>query len=272
MGAGLYVKAKINGVEANCLVDTGATLTVVSTKLLQSSSYPSTLESFKQDVVTASGSPLDVEGKTSVVIVLNGHKSLADVIVSNIDVDAILGLDYMKAQQIVVDVANEIITIGHETIHLNCAGPIGCYRVVAAEKVEIPARSEMIIEGKVSPAINDDGIYITETSKRMLTSSKGIVARSLVKIKETVPLRLMNITDEVQVIYPGTNVAKRSPVQKVENVKISSHQSRELPSHLQELYQRTVDGMDDTQAKEVAKLLRKYSHIFSTDDGDLGRT
>ena len=39
-----------------------------------------------------------------------------------------------------------------------------------------------------------------------------------------------------------------------------------------DLYKRIVEGMNKDQQKKVARLLNKYSSVFSGNDNDIGRT
>ena len=87
------------------------------------------------------------------------------------------------------------------------------------------------------------------------------------------PIRVMNMTDEYCNIYSGTNTATASPVTEVQKVKTSvCENNRQVPDHLKDLYQKTVEGMDKGQQRQVAKLLNKYSKVFSESDDDIGRT
>ncbi len=45
-----------------------------------------------------------------------------------------------------------------------------------------------------------------------------------------------------------------------------------VPVHLKDLYERTIDGMTPKQSQDVAKLLTRFSSVFSASDEDLGRT
>ena len=45
-----------------------------------------------------------------------------------------------------------------------------------------------------------------------------------------------------------------------------------LPSHLQDLYERSVEGLMMDQKKQVHYLLCEYSDLFSQGPHDLGRT
>ena len=84
----------------------------------------------------------------------------------------------------------------------------------------------------------------------------------------------MNLTNEAHTINPGVQVAIASPVTEVRRVKTSDNSviNETVPEHLQDLYKRTVDGLNKEQQRQVARLLSKYGDIFSKNDTDLGRT
>ena len=82
----------------------------------------------------------------------------------------------------------------------------------------------------------------------------------------------MNISDEPQKIRTGTKLATLSPVSEVKSNCVKPIKCANIPEHLRDLYERTVVGMTKEQREEIAKLLRKYSTIFSKSDADLGRT
>ena len=44
-----------------------------------------------------SGNPVEIKGSVSVIIELGGIRSITKLIVADIDIDAILGLDFLKA-------------------------------------------------------------------------------------------------------------------------------------------------------------------------------
>ena len=83
----------------------------------------------------------------------------------------------------------------------------------------------------------------------------------------------MNITDDDQTLYPGTNIATISPVSSVESVKkVEKPNNDQVPEHLKDLFDRTVVGMDNKQKKEVSRLMSKYSEVFAKSDNDIGRS
>jgi hypothetical protein len=129
-GSGLFVEATINGIKAYCLIDTGATLSMISSSFINRCQFPVILEPFESNIVNASGKPLEIKGRTHLDIKLNDEISTNPFIVSNIEGDAILGLDFMTARNIVIDVPNNHLIANGKKIPMNCRGPIGCNRVI----------------------------------------------------------------------------------------------------------------------------------------------
>ena len=152
-GSGLYTDCKINGVAAECLIDTGASLTILSKKAMEIISQNSKiqLEPFHSKLFTASGEKVSVHGKTRVLLELCGQQSIIDVTIADIDIDVIIGLDFLKENECQLDLVNNILNCRGKQCVLRLMGKLGCYRVTVAEKIEVPARSEVIIEGTRGP-------------------------------------------------------------------------------------------------------------------------
>ena len=144
---------------------------------------------------------------------------------------------------------------------------------MAKEDEIIPARSERIITGRVvnmTKATND--LYIVEPDNTLTKDGRGIVARAFVQGSKYVPLRLMNVTDEPQIIRKSTKIATLSSVCEVKRHCIKPAKQEHVSEHLKGLYERTMVGMTKEQKEVIAKLLKKYSNSFSKSDDDLGRT
>ena len=272
--AGLFVQAKLGEYGADCLVDSGATLSLLSSKVWSTIKGTVSLEKFDQEIVSASGNVLDTKGKANVCFVINGVKCVMDVVIAEMDIDAILGLDFMSMHDVIVDVVGMTMHIKGTVCPLVKIGKIGCYQVIVKERVHVPSRSEVILEGQmVDWDPSDDNIGIIETSDKFLNSNRGVVARTLVKANGKIPIRYANFSNEDQILYPGTNIAEFCPAQVLRAVQeVKTKPPRNLPKHLTELYERASEGMSSTQKKQIANLLGKYGDIFSKDEHDLGRT
>ena len=157
---------------------------------------------------------------------------------------------------------------------LDSVSYVGCSRIIVSETVHVPPRSEKIIKATmVDSSIGDGGLCIIEPSERFMENGSALVAKTLIHSQGKVPIRVMNVTDEYCNIYSGTNIATASPVTEVQKVKTSAcENNRQVPDHLKDLYQKTVEGMNKVQQRQVAQLLNKYSNVFSETDDDIGRT
>ena len=132
----------------------------------------------------------------------------------------------------------------------------------------------MLIEGKLEDMrIGPKELCIVEPKGYLDGSNQLLVARTLVYGCVTPPIRVMNITNEEQTLHPGANVATISPVCRIQNVKdVTSTNKGKVPEHLQDLFDRTTEGMDHQQQDQVAKFLIRFSNVFSKSDDDIGRT
>ena len=93
--SGVYVTAKIDEMDVYLLIDTGATVSLLSNvcnENMQGRHYL-LLEKVDRDVLSANGSSGGVHGKAFVSIVLNGTSLQQEMIVADISVDGILGLE-----------------------------------------------------------------------------------------------------------------------------------------------------------------------------------
>ena len=273
--SGLFVTAFMNDQPVTCLIDTGATLTIISRKVWESMVRRSSeLTSFGQVISTASGNPIDVSGRTTVRLRIAETNCVMKVIVADIENEAILGLDFMREMNCKIDVGKCTLTIQGQTMKLDSVSYVGCSRIIVSETVHLPPRSEKIIKATmVDSPIGDGGLCIIEPSESFMEKGSALVAKTLIHSQGKVPIRVMNVTDEYCNIYSGTNIARASPVTEVQKVKTSAcENTKQVPDHLKDLYQKTVEGMNKGQQRQVAKLLNKYSNVFSETDDDIGRT
>lgn len=104
--AGMYVKALIHSVNTNLLVDTGATLSVLSSRVYETIKSKPVLFHTDQVVSSASGTNLTVLGKTLININMGDTTYTQEVIVTDLSVDGVIGLDFMKKYKCTVDVPN----------------------------------------------------------------------------------------------------------------------------------------------------------------------
>lgn len=235
------------------------------------------LEKVGHPVLSANSEPLKVYGKLDLPITIDKLIYDSTVAVADISVDAILGLDFLLKFDGVVDVTKHILKIRDNSISMIRKGHIGCFRVSMADTIHIPPRSEIVTNCNVCIPDKErlpEGASIIEGDDEFLKSEKGLIGKILVSNNEVVPVRLMNLSSQVQVIHSGTVVANLSPVDDVIEgpTDISKEKAKQLNPALQDLFNRSSSTLNAKQKEALKSLLLRNSGLFSKDDKDFGRT
>ncbi|VDI78822.1 Hypothetical predicted protein, partial [Mytilus galloprovincialis] len=138
----MFIEAKVNGCKAKMLIDTGATVSLISKKMFDSMKSQ-VLSPMDREILTANGSPLILFGKTIIDIDLNGHVCSNIAVVADLNVDGILGIDFLRSHNCVINITKGSIWVNGRENRLHFEGPIGCYRVdVATTYIKLPPTSE----------------------------------------------------------------------------------------------------------------------------------
>ncbi|XP_062586743.1 uncharacterized protein LOC134248355 [Saccostrea cucullata] len=172
------------------------------------------------------------------------------------------------------DAKRHLLLLKDESISLVYEGKIGCYRVEAEETVSIPPRSELIIHvpGKIctfdKEHLQTQGIV---EPKEKEDANKPLTARTCVQPMKNniVPVRLLNVESEPKVVYKNTEIGT---FQETEQVTSNyAGEPAERPD-IENLYQESVKHLTKKQAKEVKSFLWKYKSLFAKSNSDLGKT
>ena len=276
--AGMYIDVCIGGVSANFLVDTGATLSIVSTSFYDKLTKKPILQEFSQQITSADGGCLSVKGKGEFIFEICENSFQIKAVVANVRADGIIGLDFLRDNDCIIDIVSKRLVVGKKSFNVHFEGPLGCYRVVASETVSIPPMSEMIIPGVVcvpkgGKVKSFEGII--EPIEEKLETDFPLTARAVVNTSDIVPVRLMNVKPEVRLVHKGTSIGKIHRIQSVSSTEHNHNNDSEkyiLRQDLQDLFDRSSGDLNENQRQQLRKLLIKYKDSFAETDKDLGRT
>ena len=276
--AGMYIDLTLNGMKGKFLVDTGATLSIVSNKTyyaLEISKRPE-LGELRQTVVSASGTDLSSIGQAYFQFHVGKTTCDLEAVIADIPMDGILGLDFIKQQHCLVDCARDEMIIGDTAVPLEFEGKIGCYRISAMHDVSLQPGTETIIEGKVhhnGELGSTTDLAVVEPCEKFTKRDCALVARELVKPADSVPIRLLNVSDEIKVVHAGTSIAELSPAEAVltgSGRKYTEVQT--VTDELETLIERSSQHLTKEQAATVRTVIERNKSLFVTSDKDLGRT
>jgi len=92
----MYTTGQVEGHSVECLVDTEATLTLISKSLWDLINDRHQLTEVQTPLLSASGNNLTVHGCTDLVLGLAGKAYPAKVIFADLDISVVVGIDFMK--------------------------------------------------------------------------------------------------------------------------------------------------------------------------------
>ena len=148
--------------------------------------------------------------------------------------------------------------------------------VILENLLQIPPHSEIETIGRV-PQGTSDKTWVVETSKQKQNAC--MVARALVKpYGASVPLRLLNLREEMISIPKGTVVAEMEQVPDESLTTIASMQkgateiSAKHRSTLWEMVDKVDGKLTQAEKEQLYALLLDYSDIFVLSSDDFGRT
>ena len=280
--SGLYVKALVGGIETSLLIDTGATISLLSRVLFETLSNDNKYEikGVSEPILSANGTPMDVLGQTEVSITIGESTFQQMVVIADFNMDGVIGLDFMKTNDCIIDVQKDILSILGTQHQILSEGISGSYKVSIVNRISIPPRTEVVTQGKIC-ATGDGKLparaAIIEPVEKFLRSDIGVVAKTLVRSQEIVPIRIANLSGVAQTIYPGTIVGELSPIEEVMSPKGShedckvTEESDDMPRHIKELFDRCSRNLNPVNRDKARTMLLKYAHVFSTSDEDVGR-
>ena len=199
------------------------------------------------------------------------------LVVAEMSVDGILGLDFLNKHDSVVDIAKRKLIIGSYEVPMFSEGSIGCCRVSVSETCSIPPRTEMIVYGDVHMPYRENiptGYGLIEPDENFAKSDCDLIAKTLHSNAKRVPLRIMNVSTYVKVVISGTIVAFVSPVEEVVNSEESTTHftNKTLSPTLSELLNKTSKRLTGKQKNQAKEFLIQHAILFANDDKELGKT
>ncbi|CAG2240186.1 unnamed protein product [Mytilus edulis] len=179
---GLFVRAKINDKCLAFLVDTGASITILSKKFIDEIN-PSLLTKMNPvniNLITATGDSAPFIGQIDVEICLGNYIYHHNVLVADISNEGIIGMDFLVTHDYVLLSQKNKLKIKGEIIQCYhyASSAKSCYRVAIQETVDVHPNSEMIVSGESDEPIFR-GLAVFESSQANLDKDQKEKFRDL---------------------------------------------------------------------------------------------
>ena len=182
----IKLKGYVDGQSAICLVDSGASTTFMSKSFLESlnrnGTHLSTSELAKPcDIIL--GNNITTRAITMAYLPLTIEESVFPIkalLLESLPFDVVLGMDFLKTYNTVIDVPNDKIQLDPEPCNTN--RDIYDNNVLLDEDCELPAGCETIVNVKSNNS--DGGLSFIKTSEILAERELVYVAKGLVEFKQ----------------------------------------------------------------------------------------
>ncbi|CAG2246143.1 unnamed protein product [Mytilus edulis] len=250
-GGEMYIPGKFQGTNVQCLVDTGANVTILNDKVYNSLSDKNkvVLRPTQTNMKLADGQPLKVRGIGQMNVQIGRTLLKHDVWVAEIDadIDSIIGYDFMKQNMCCIDVANNTMTVNKEQIScavFNTQG-VRCCRVAVSETTVIPPGVDQIIPGKVMDIGYAPDCSMLVASDKFVEKHQLMLAKTVVNSSsDVVPIPDLNATDKSVKVYEQT-IDKPCEAVTVLNESAYSRDSprEDIPEHLSSFNTNSISDL-----------------------------
>lgn len=201
------------------------------------------------------------------------------ILVADIVNDFILGMDFMKHYGVVVDIKEEVLRIGKEEVPLHLPDASSTIlQLILIEEEKIPPLTERILKARITGNFTGYHMGVTEPPKTKHLKKGLLLAKTLVKIRKTIPVRVVNVNSHPVFLSKGSDVGHCGPVEWIENSKGNKsienwHGTR---NRVPETFRKTIQhGAQHLISKETAKLQKvmlENAKLFITSEKGYGRT
>ena len=285
--AATYLRARVDGRERDCLLDSGSKVSILPSSLVLRDQLAATSHTLK----AANGSEITVLGKTTVPLVTPWYNTTVTGLVTDHVAEVMLGVDWLTENGADWSFKDSSIYLGghHHRLSARPMGEKWCRRVIAQEDTVIPARSQQNLPCKVMFHARPSGYEGQQWETEPAALLCGVlVARTLTPPDQyvNVPVRVMNLDEEPKRIRAGTIVSDLEPVtvlesgvspvhdkmQTVHPVQCNKPEKEVVLEYIRKLVESVDPATPEVITMKLQELLLRYRQTFSESEQDLGLT
>lgn len=286
----LYVPCTVNNKTINAVIDTAAQVTVMNYELFESLKPKPLLQ--KDIILKGAGKNNIINGKIAeqVKLRIGPTEQRWDVVVGEIADSLLLGLDFLRAHNCIINLENFTLTVDKALIPITkiktegSKNDVEIYRVSLQKRTVIPPQSVKFIPVQIDKPFKD--LLCVETDKNI---SDGLLPPNSVISAGQTKISFRNPTDRFITLKKGKNVGFGMEIDELISMEdeeefslnkievdtsaknpSSDNLTSQLPMHMQDLYERSITNLDKKDHHEVFSLLNRFQHVFAKDDFDLG--
>ncbi|CAG2203676.1 unnamed protein product [Mytilus edulis] len=220
LAEGLFVLAGIFDKTINMMLDTGASVTILSKKFFETLdiSLRKGIIPVKQKLVSATGDTADFLGKMKIKIHLGKNRYEHEVLIADIPSEGILGIDFLEQKMCDIILKEKCLRIDGENVPcFKNREPVSWVgRITLFEDLILPPSSETIVSGNILDPVIKGKTAIVEPSEHFTNTISLLLAKLVVNTSNSkIPLKNLNMNDHECVIYKDTVTAFIEPIAEI---------------------------------------------------------
>ena len=255
------------------IIDTGASHSIIRKDLVRHGIKPVLGAKLR----TATGQQAPICGNIILSVDIGNVAVDHEFLVAEIVDEIIIGMDFMIAHGLTLDMREMVMKFQNTDILLNSGynykNNVRKLYVIGDET--LAPNSESVVWVKSEQDHPEKKFCMIEPEN---TNKNVIVGRSLVQFEshEGVPICVLNLTNAVQVLKKGTLIAKSHDVEaviKCDNNTASNSSNPKLPdADIKNMEQKFDRQLNHDERQQARALLRKYATLFVTNESRNGKT
>jgi predicted aspartyl protease len=207
----------VENVLVKFLVDTGASVTLVSRDIYLSCFSNIELEPVEFNICQADGQKMGILGKKSMELTIGNWKVFHEVIFADMQGEAILGMDFLLEQECKLNIGEAKMVVQGQSIQL-CQDNenSSCCKVSLREDILIPPNSEVNINTRVHRKGKEPSLHMLKGTNKFRERYNLVMSESISNIdKGKAIVRIYNPNNHEIQLYEGTNIAITEPIEMV---------------------------------------------------------
>ena len=289
-----YLKARINGVDCECLLDMGSEVTILPYDMVKDCRIRATTQTLK----AANGSLIPVVGEATVSFSTPKYRAWITGLVTEHVAEPMLGINWICQNCERWNFRDAAVTLNGRDHKLIVRHGVSkrCRRVVIEHDTEIPPRSQVdlackIVFGGRPPGSTTSNLMEPCWGTRPAVISAGTyIARTITPEDKFahVPVRALNVQHHACSVKAGTPVSDLealdiiSPIQNMAlsespdsgptSVATSAVLDQVVPAYVSQLVEAVEPSTPESAVLWLKRLILAHRHVFSESETDLGRT
>ena len=283
------VVGEVDGISTSFLLDTGAAVTLLREDVWRKTK-PRREKNLRpwsvRHLVGVDGSPLEVRGCVEVELIVANEKFKMDVvIVGSLTSEAILGLDFLRRFEAIIDLKEKQLILPERGCRLPLTENLPLTEkdrldvnptVSLVDSVSIPPCSEEEVMAATQEPIGEGPWLMQAIQQDRL---QAVVASALVDPRTgQVPVRLLNPRAEPVKIRKGTQIAtiQRVHLPVTDDVVVAAADLDQASPDMRQALWGVAESLgpdrSEGEKEQFYHLLLLYADVFASSDSDVGRT